>query len=159
MIGLPSEKEDELLEVRDLVSRISRRDTSAGRPQISVTASISFFVPKPHTKFESEPMLDMQSIKKRQETLQKALRMKGVELKWHDIQMSFLEAVLSRGDRRLSEVILKAFEQGARFDSWREGFNFNIWQKAFAESGVNPDFYLYRQKNPDEILSWSHICL
>jgi len=157
MIGLPSETEEDIALIAELVSKISRRDPAAGRPPISVTVSVSFFVPKPHTKFESEPMLGMSQIKHRQEFLQKVLRIKGAELKWHDIQMSFLEAVLSRGDRRVSEVLLKAFELGARFDSWHEGFNFSIWQKAFEETGVNPDFYLYRPRNNGEILPWAHI--
>ncbi|PIW66149.1 MAG: B12-binding domain-containing radical SAM protein [Candidatus Omnitrophica bacterium CG12_big_fil_rev_8_21_14_0_65_43_15] len=147
MIGLPGETEEDLSQIKELVKNIPAQKT----------VSVSYFVPKPHTDFETESMVDMESLKQKQEFLCRALKVKGVDLKWHDINMSFLEAVLSRGDRRASAVILRAYELGARFDSWKEGFNSQIWQKAFESSGIDPGFYLYRKKGQDEVMPWKHI--
>ncbi|OIO79560.1 MAG: B12-binding domain-containing radical SAM protein [Candidatus Omnitrophica bacterium CG_4_8_14_3_um_filter_43_15] len=147
MIGLPGETEEDLSQIKELVKNIPAQKT----------ISVSYFVPKPHTDFETESMVDMESLKQKQEFLCRALKVKGVDLKWHDINMSFLEAVLSRGDRRASAVILRAYELGARFDSWKEGFNSQIWQKAFESSGIDPGFYLYRKKGQDEVMPWKHI--
>jgi radical SAM family uncharacterized protein len=157
MIGLPTEEEEDLFAMADLVRKISKADSDIGKPLIAVNVSVSFFVPKPHTRFERLAMADTDTITKRQAFLQKTLKAKGVVLKWHDAKLSFLEGVLSRGDRRLSAAILKAHQLGAGFDGWRECFNLDRWQRAFQESGINPDFYLYRERRTDEILPWSHI--
>jgi len=157
MIGLPGEKEEDIAGIAELAAKISRPDQALGKPPISVTVSVSYYVPKPHTPFELEPMADTATLKERQALLQKAIKNKRAELKWHNAEMSFIEAVFSRGDRRLSEVVLKAHELGARFDSWREGFNLQLWKGAFNSAGVDPDFYLYRKREKNEILPWSHI--
>jgi len=157
MIGLPQEKEEDLIAVGELVDKISRPDRLINKPRVAVTVSVSFFVPRPHTIFELESMADVSTIKEKQVILSKVLKGRGLNLKWHDMQMSFLEAVLSRGDRRLSEVMIKACELGAKFDSWKEHFNFNIWQEAFKAVDIDPGFYVYRKKDKTEILPWSHI--
>jgi radical SAM superfamily enzyme YgiQ (UPF0313 family) len=157
MLGLPTETDEDSIAIAELIDKISRPDMNIGKPAISVNVSISIFVPKPHTVFQLQPMLDLDTIKNHQAYLQKSLRFKGAVLKWHDSRVSFLEGVLSRGDRRLSSVILKAHELGARFDGWKECFDLTIWQEAFKQTGIDPAFYLYRQRSPDEILPWSHI--
>ncbi len=157
MIGLPTEKEEDLAAIAEMIEKISRPDKISGKPHINATAAISFFVPRPHTAFETEPMAGIQTIKEKQAFLYKAIKTRGVNLKWHDLEMSFLEAVLSRGDRRLSRVIIKAYQLGAKFDSWKEHFNFKIWQEAFQAEGVDPHFYIYRERVSDEILPWSHV--
>jgi len=136
MIGLPGETEEDLAQIKGLIRKIP----------MQATASFSYFVPKPHTKFQNETMDSMDSLLKKKAFLEKDLKMKGVTLRWHDIRMSMVEAALSRGDRRLSEVILKAFTLGARFDSWSEHFNYSIWQEAGIES-----------VSRTEPLPWAHI--
>ncbi len=99
----------------------------------------------------------MESLREKQKFLHKGLRNKGVEFKWHQVEMSSLEAVFARGDRRLAKVILKAWEKGCRFDAWREHFRFPLWSQAFQESGIDPRFYANRVRHEDEIFPWDHL--
>ena len=156
MAGLPSEKEDDLAGIVSLSQRIARQG-GGGKRGGAVNVSISTFVPKPHTPFQWEPQLVMEEIKERQQYLKEELRGRGLRLKWHDARMSLLEGVFARGDRRLGEVLLKAHERGCRFDGWTEHLKWQEWGEAFAESGLDPQFYACRLRRPSERLPWGHL--
>ncbi len=157
MLGLPTETEDDIHSIAQLVNKIQAlsKKTPGRRPQIRV--SLSTFVPKPHTPFQWVAMDDEQCLDTKLEILKAGLRRKGVKLSWQEPKMSLLEAVLSRGDRRLGEVIHRAWQLGAVFDGWSEHFNHEIWLRAFEEAGLKPEFYSQRQRSPDEPLPWGHI--
>jgi radical SAM family uncharacterized protein/radical SAM-linked protein len=152
MLGLPSETEEDLLGIVDL----SRKVSAAGKHRRQVTASVSTFVPKPHTPFQWAAQLSLEETEARQELLRKTLRRYGIQFKWHDARLSFLEGVFARGDRRLAEPLLTAYRLGCRFDGWTEQFRLDLWQQAFAAHGIDPDFYL-RRRLLDEPLPWDHL--
>jgi hypothetical protein len=96
-------------------------------------------------------------LEEKQKFLRERLRRRKVKFKWHNAEASFLEAVFARGDRRLGEVILKAWEKGCRFDGWRENFQFGFWMKAFQEAGMDPYFYAHRERSDEEVFPWDHL--
>jgi hypothetical protein len=119
--------------------------------------SINAFIPKPHTAFQRQAMDTQKSLIAKRDVLKNALRSKFVELSFHTVAMAQMEAVFSRGDRRLSGVIISSWRSGARFDGWQEIFNMDLWLTAFKDSGLNPDFYSSRIRLEDEILPWDFI--
>lgn len=159
MIGLPTETEQDLKELVKLVQKIAvLRQTGSRKRSFRVTVSASTFVPKAHTPFQWEPQITLQEIKIRQEFLREHLRkLKGVDFKWHEAEMSFLEAVFARGDRRLAPVLERAYSLGCRLDAWSESFNFSLWQKAFALEGIEPQKYAQYKPALDDPLPWEHI--
>ncbi len=152
MLGLPTETEEDLLGIVDL----SRKVSAAGKHKRQVTASVSTFVPKPHTPFQWAEQVSLEETEARQELLRKTLRRHGIQFKWHDARSSFLEGVFARGDRRLAGPLLTAYRLGCRFDGWTDQCRLDLWQQAFAEHGVNPHFYL-RRRLLDEPLPWDHL--
>jgi len=157
MLGLPTETLEDVLAIADLVHavrEIGQRER-AGRTQVSV--SVNTFVPKPHTPFQWLPLQDAGTVHERQWALRDKLRSRAIKLRWSDDNATGLEAALSRGDRRLAAVILRAWQLGARFDAWSEWLRPELWQQAFAESGLDPLFYSSRTRLREEILPWSHI--
>jgi radical SAM family uncharacterized protein len=157
MLGLPTETEDDIQSIVQIVNKIhSLGNKSTGRrPQIRV--SLSTFVPKPHTPFQWVASDNEAQIDTKCEILKAGLRRKGVKLSWQDPKMSMIEAVLSRGDRRLGKVIHRAWQLGAVFDGWNEHFKYEIWLRAFQEVGLKPEFYAQRRRSQDESLPWAHI--
>ena len=161
MLGLPTETDQDLKGIADLGQKIV--DMYYNLPEkpkgksVNVSISVSTFVPKPFTPFQFEPQIDIQEIKRRQEYLKSSIKTKKISLSYHDSKTSFLEGVLARGDRRLGAVIEKAFRLGAKFDSWTEYFNLEIWEKAFKECGIEPQFYANRERTFDEINPWDHL--
>lgn len=155
MIGLPTETEEDLQGIVELTQKIGA--IGRGFTQRShVTASVSTFIPKPHTPFERERQIGFPEIVEKQKFLKKYLRGRGLELRWHDAKTSILEGVFSRGDRRLAKVIIRAWELGARFDAWTEHFKFELWEQAFLECGVSSEDYL-RERDKDEEMPWGKI--
>lgn len=155
MIGLPTETKNDLEGIVRLAEKVWAQ--GKGTPQKRhVNVSVSTFVPKPHTPFQWEPMIGLDEIRFRQHHLRALLRGSRFNFKWQDPQTSMLEAVMARGDRRLSPVIEAAFRQGARFDGWSERFDFAFWKNAFSLTGVAPSDYL-RTYDESEILPWDHI--
>jgi radical SAM family uncharacterized protein/radical SAM-linked protein len=152
MLGLPSETEEDLLGIVALGRKVS----AAGKHRCQVTASVSTFVPKPHTPFQWAAQLDLEETEARQELLRKTLRRYGIQFKWHDARLSFLEGVFARGDRRLAAPLLTAYRLGCRFDGWTDQFRLDLWQQAFATHGIDPNFYL-RRRLLDEALPWDHL--
>ena len=152
MLGLPTETEDDLRGIVDL----SRKVSAAGNHRRQVTASVSTFVPKPHTPFQWAPQISLEETEARQEFLRRELRRHGIQFKWHDARSSYLEGVFARGDRRLGGPLLSAYRLGCRFDGWTDQFRLDLWQQAFAEHNVDADFYL-RRRVLDEVLPWDHL--
>ncbi len=157
MLGLPTETTTDIEAIIELVERIRLlgRKTKGKPTQIKI--SLSTFVPKPHTPFQWVAQASEQQLSAKQEILKQGLRRKEIRLSWQDPKVSLLEAVLSRGDRRLGRVIYLAWQKGSVFDSWSEHFNYQNWLSAFTEAGLEPAFYALRQRPLDEPLPWAHI--
>lgn len=158
MIGLPFEKQVDLDGIIDLATRVSdlRKEISSRSAQVNI--SINTLIPKPHTALQWLKMEDASSIKNKQEYLRAKTRNRKLVFSFHNRDMSFLEGVLSRGDRRLSEVIYLAFKKGCRFDAWSNYFCFEKWEAAFKEADIDPALYL-KERTTDELLAWDFIDL
>jgi radical SAM superfamily enzyme YgiQ (UPF0313 family) len=124
-----------------------------------INCSISSHIPKPHTPFQWEAMDTREELLAKQRLLKNYNRSGHIQLKFHDVDISYLEAVFSRGDRRLADTLLTAREAGLRMDAWRECFDMNTWNEVFADRGVDPDWYALRKRPTDEILPWDMIGL
>jgi hypothetical protein len=122
-----------------------------------VTAGVSTFIPKPHTPFQWSPCDTEEQVAAKQELLKRELRGPGLKLNWNESKESFLEAALSRGDRRLAEVVYTAWKLGAKFDAWFEHFDYSLWLEAYEQVGLDPDFYTHRPRQIDETFPWDHI--
>ena len=157
MIGLPTETDDDVAAIVHLVRRVWEIGRKYHGRRARVSVSVATFVPKPHTPFQWLSLADEDVLRRRQAILQRGLRKRGINLSWHDPYVTLLEAVFSRGDRRLGAVVRRAWELGARFDAWQEVFSWQRWEQAFADVGLTPDFYARRQRSFDEILPWDHI--
>ena len=157
MIGHPSETIEDVQAIVDLCKAVlaEGRKHIGGRAQ--VTAGVSTFVPKPHTPFQWVPCDTMEQIKAKQDLLKHNLRSRGMKLNWNSPEDTMLEAWLSRGDRRMAEVIYRAWQNGARFDAWKEHFVYDVWLQAFDASGLDPAFYTHRERPIDEVFPWEHI--
>lgn len=150
MIGLPTEVLSDLEEMVHLVTQ------AAGI--MPVTVSTSSFVPKPHTPFQWEPQASMHDLEEKQRYLRDSFRRdRRVKYNYHDASTSFFEAVFSRGDRRLGQVLIAAYCRGCRFDGWSEHFKFDTWMEAFAECKIDPTFYANRVRSLDEVFPWDHL--
>lgn len=157
MIGIPKEEDADLDEIINFSMSVSEARREAGKPPAVVNISVNNLIPKPHTVLQWSPMQGLESIKYKQGYIRgRAAKYRRLKFSYHNPDMSFLEGVLSRGDRRLSGVILAAFRKGARFDAWGNHFNFAIWHDSFKECGINPDFYLQGKKIGD-LLPWDFI--
>jgi radical SAM superfamily enzyme YgiQ (UPF0313 family) len=159
MIGLPGETEGDLLDIIDISQNISTLKKNVdGRPA-QVTVSINAFVPKPHTYFQREPMENIDALKDKAALLRRKVRSGLVDLDFHSFDMSYIEAVMSRGGRRASAAIFEAWISGSRFDGWSEMFNFSRWLEALTRTGVDPAFYTARRISEHEILPWDFLSL
>jgi radical SAM family uncharacterized protein len=157
MIGHPSETLEDVQAIIDLCKAVLKegRKTIGGRAKLH--AGVSTFVPKPHTPFQWAPSDTKESILAKQDLLKKQLRGKGLKLTWTDPDESMVEAWLSRGDRRLAEVIYQAWQRGAKFDAWKDQLNYQAWMDAFSIVGIDFDFYTHRERELSELLPWDHI--
>jgi radical SAM-linked protein len=153
MIGLPSEEDQDLEDMIRLARRVARTSKKRGKVHVSVAT----FVPKSHTPFMWLPQLSLDESRRRIQFVQNSIKDPRIRVKWNQPEMSWLEGVFSRGDRRLTPVLVKAWQQGARFDAWSEHFRLDLWQEAFRESKVDPGFYLHRLRSTGEVLPWDHI--
>jgi radical SAM family uncharacterized protein/radical SAM-linked protein len=156
MIGLPSEEDSDLISIVELSKKISRLGPQ-GRKGHVLNVSISPFVPKAHTPFEWLPQVELEEGKRRINFIRERLQSHRVKVKWNNPEASWLEGIFSRGDRRLTNVLLEAWQLGACFDSWSEHLNIDIWKKALKKCNLDPDFYLLREREHDEVLPWEHI--
>ena len=124
---------------------------------LRITVSTSILVPKPFTPFQWAPMEKMDIVTEKINAVKGAIKSRSIVYNYHEQKTSYMEAVLARGDRKLCDVLIKAYEKGAKFDGWSEYFDFELWQEALAECNVDGDFYVYRQRSYDEILPWDFI--
>jgi radical SAM family uncharacterized protein len=157
MVGLPTETMEDIAGIADFVARTSQLGRKLRNRAPGLRVSVATFVPKPHTPCQWAAQNTEDELIPKHEALKQGLRRLGVHLSWQDTKTSLLEAVLSRGDRRLGKVIHRAWELGSRFDAWQECFNFGNWTRAFEENGLDPAFYANRQRPLDETLPWQHI--
>lgn len=155
MMGLPSETRDDLLAIADLARQVKQQARKAGGHG-EVNVAVSTFVPKPHTPFQWQRQLTLEETRERQALLRDELKRRRLNYKYQEPELSFLEGVMARGDRRLAAVIERAVELGCRFDGWREHFSLERWLQAFSECGVDPVLYL-RERELDELLPWEHL--
>ena len=157
MIGHP----DETLEDVKAIARLCNDVLAAGHKEIGrrakLNVGVSTFIPKPHTPFQWVSCDSVEQIQLKQGILRQELRHRDIKLTWTDPEVTLLEAWLSRGDRRLANVIYQAWKSGAKFDAWQDQFNFNAWMQAFEESQIDPSFYTHRPRALDEVFPWDHI--
>lgn len=156
MIGLPYEEQEDLDGIIEFATRASELRKKINKSPAQVNVSINTLIPKPHTPFQWLKMDDIESIQCKRDYLKRKIKNKRLILSFHNPYMSILEGVFSRGDRRLSEVIVGAFNKGARFDAWDNYFMFNKWQDAFKGAHIDPNFYL-KEKAKDEFLPWDFL--
>jgi radical SAM family uncharacterized protein len=157
MIGLPGEEPADLEAMIDLSHHVHREGRRVHGRSARVNVSVSTFVPKPHTPFQWAGLAPLHQIRDRQELLRQGIRGRGLNLSWSNPQETLVEALLSRGDRRLGAVIEGAWQRGARFDGWGEQFAFQAWTAALADEGLDPHFYAHRARSQDELLPWDLI--
>lgn len=163
MLGLPFETDEDIKEIMYLCNDIAAayyeavpKEKRQGR--VNVSASTSFFIPKPFTAFQWAAMNNMQQFIDKAEltkkTMLEQLNKKSISYKWHEAGTSVVEGVFARGDRRISDAIYYAYKQGCLFDAWTEEYKHDIWIEAFEKYGAGLDFYIFRERSVDEILPW-----
>lgn len=161
MIGLPTETMEDVRGIADLAQKVLdvyfAIDKEERAKNINITVSTSSFVPKPFTAFQWAKQDTRDMLIEKQNELKRAIKSKRIRYNWHDNKTSYLEGVFARGDRRLCKVIIKAVENGCKFDGWGEYFDFDTWLRAFDECGIDPDFYTARERDYEEVLPWEHI--
>jgi radical SAM family uncharacterized protein len=157
MIGHPSETMEDVQAIADLCKAVLAEGRKVLGNRAKLHAGVSTFVPKPHTPFQWVSCDTMENIRAKQDLLKHQLRRKGLKLNWNNPEETMLEAWLSRGDRRISQVVYQAWVNGAKFDAWHEHFNYQVWLDAFRDSGLDPKFYTHRQRTIDETFPWEHI--
>jgi radical SAM family uncharacterized protein len=160
MLGLPTETDEDVLGIADIAAHVMHawRESALNKTRgVRITVSTSWFVPKPHTAFQWEPQIPIEEYERRVKLLREAMNTKSVTYNWHPSPTSFMEAVISCGDRRLGKVIETAWRKGETLSAWEDYFDLNHWMEAFEECGLDPHFYANRRRSEDEILPWSMI--
>ena len=160
MLGLPTETDEDVLGIADIAAHVMHawRESALNKTRgVRITVSTSWFVPKPHTAFQWEPQIPIEEYERRVKLLREAMNTKSVTYNWHPSPTSFMEAVISCGDRRLGKVIETAWRKGETLSAWEDYFQLERWMEAFEECGLDPHFYANRRRSEDEILPWSMI--
>lgn len=157
MIGHPSETIEDVQAISDLCKAVLAEGRKLIGRRAQVTAGVSTFIPKPHTPFQWVPCDTIEQITAKQTLLKQSLRGPGLKLNWNSPEDTMLEAWLSRGDRRMAEVIYQAWKRGAKFDAWKDHYRYDLWLEAFAAAGLEPGFYTHRERPIDETFPWDHI--
>lgn len=157
MIGHPAETIDDVQAIIDLCKAVLREGHKILGLKASVNVGVSTFIPKPHTPFQWVPQEDRDQVEAKLRLLKNHLRGQGLHLRWNDFESSDFEGWLSRGDRRLAKVVQRAWELGCKFDAWMDHHYRDHWLQAFAETGLDPEFYTRRERGLDEVFPWDHI--
>lgn len=161
ILGLPYETTEDAAGIGELAEKMA--DVYFGIPKdvrnkgLKITVSTSILVPKPFTPFQWAPMARPEIVAERIKAVRDSIKSRSIVYNYHEQEVSFMEAVFARGDRRTCDVLIKAFERGAKFDGWSEYFNMDIWNEAISECNLDPEFYVYRERDYDEILPWDFI--
>lgn len=157
MLGLPTETDEDVLGIAELANQVLhtwRMHATNKARGVRITVSTSCFVPKPHSPFQWEAQVTMDEYKRKVNLLRENIRAKSVTYNWHDPDTSFVEAVLSRGDRRIADVIEEVWRCGGKLEAWGDYFSFDRWMAAMDACGVDPMFYACRERGKDEFLPW-----
>ena len=157
MLGLPTETDEDVLGIAELANQVLhtwRMHATNKARGVRITVSTSCFVPKPHSPFQWETQVTMDEYKRKVQLLRESIRAKSVTYNWHDPDTSFVEAVLSRGDRRIADVIEEVWRRGGKLEAWGDYFSFDRWMAAMDACGVDPMFYACRERGKDEFLPW-----
>ncbi len=157
MIGHPQEEMEDVAAIADLSRQVLAEGRRFHGNKAAVNVGVSTFIPKPHTPFQWEPMGDMADIRAKLSYLIAEFKRPGLKLRWNEPDESVFEGVLTRGDRRMAEVVERAWRKGAKFDAWQAHFRRDAWQEAMAEEGLEPAFYSHRRRPIDEVFPWEHI--
>ena len=160
MLGLPTETDEDVLGIADIAAHVMHawRESALNKTRgVRITVSTSWFVPKPHTAFQWEPQIPIEEYERRVKLLREAMNTKSVTYNWHPSPTSFMEAVISCGDRRLGKVIETAWRKGETLSAWEDYFDLNRWMEAFEECGLDPHFYANRRREKGELLPWAFI--
>ncbi len=167
MLGQPTETEEDIKGIADIAEELAElyydeipKEQRVGK-KVQITVSTSFFVPKPHTAFQWEPMLHPEEYLERahllNDTIKGLLNKKSIRYMWHDADTTVIEGLLARGDRRIGKVIENVYDDGGIFDAWTEFFDYDRWLRAVENAGLSMDFYVYRRRSLDELLPWDFI--
>ena len=160
MLGLPTETDEDVIGIAELVEKIVstwRQNATNKKRGLSINLATAYFVPKPFTPFQWEKQISPAEYLRRVHLLKENLRSRCIDYRYHESDLSRLEAVMARGDRRLGPVILEAVKNGARLDGWNEYFNHKIWDAAFVKCGIDPAFYTERGYSEEEVLPWDSV--
>ena len=157
MVGQPTETDHDVEEIVRIATEVKRIGREHVGKRARVRVSTSNFIPKAHTPYQWVAQCDAETLSRRHQLLRDGCRKAGVQFTWEDPEKSLLEAVLSRGDRRVADVIETAWRNGAKFDAWSEQHDWNIWQAAFDQHQLEPTFYAHRYRELWETLPWAHI--
>ena len=153
MVGLPTETDEDIQALVDLVRELRKKHRKRGQLNVSVAT----FIPKAHTPFQWVSQISLAESTEKIGWAKAHLKVSGVHFKWQNPEMSILEGLWARGDRRLSRLLISAYEKGCRFDGWSDHFRFRLWEEALSDTGIDMDFYTTRARNLSEPLPWDHI--
>ncbi len=154
MMGLPFEEMEDIDGICKLSTQLA---VAHAKGKKGITVSVASFIPKSHTPFQRHSQMTLSQTQEKLQYLKDNLWHKRIKLKWQDPKMSLLEGVFARGDRKLAPLLTAAFENGCRLDGWTDKFKFSLWQKAFDDTGIDPEFYTTRKRSEEETLPWDHI--
>lgn len=154
MAGLPTETDDDIKELIELVYKLRK---SRIRNKSAINVSVTTFIPKAHTPFQWSSQISLAESEAKIAQIKRSINISGINFKWQNPKTSLLEGLWARGDRRLAELLLTAYQKGCKFDGWSDKFNYRLWQEAIADSGIDTDFYLLRKRSVSEPLPWDHI--
>ena len=160
MLGLPTETDEDIVGIADMAGRILhcwRENAKNKNRGVKITISTSCFIPKPHSPFQWEPQISREEYLRRGNLLRSSIHARNVIYNWHDADTSVVEAVLSRGDRRLANVLEEVWRNGGRLEAWTDYFSFERWMQALEKFGLDPAFYAERARSVDEVLPWDMI--
>ncbi|MGE4485619.1 MAG: TIGR03960 family B12-binding radical SAM protein [Oscillospiraceae bacterium] len=160
MLGLPTETDEDVVAIAELAGKVlyTWKQHAANKSRgVKITVSTSCFIPKPDTPFQWEAQVTREEYERRVALLRSSMRARAITYHWHAPDTSLIEAVLSRGDRRLGSVLHEVWRTGGKLDSWDEYFSFDRWMAAFGTCSLDPSFYANRERGEDEVLPWSHI--
>ncbi len=157
MIGHPDETLEDVQAIIDLCKAVLSEGRKLLGGKANVNVGVSTFIPKPHTPFQWVPQDSPEQVLAKQKLLKSQIRGQGLHLRWNDLASSEFEGWLSRGDRRLGEVVFRAWRDGARFDAWMDEHKHDVWLAAFDEVGLSPHFYTRRERGLEEVFPWDHI--
>ncbi len=160
MLGLPTETDEDIKGIAELANKVLHcwRENATNRARgVRITISTACFVPKPHTPFQWEPQVTGNEYLRRVKLLRDSIKAKNVTYNWHDAETALVEAVLSRGDRRVGAVIENVWRAGTRLDAWNDFFSMERWERAFEKSGIDPMFYANRERGEEESFPWERL--